>query len=1652
MADDQTKLIISIETVLRNLDRTLAGLSKVEAQLKRISSIKPNTSATALDKAVLSSQRLAIQSQELANRQAKAQLTADRLALSQLKLEQSFNRAAIQAVRQAKATQLNADAHVKSFKAIEAHRKSLEAQADAHVKAFKAIEANRKALAVQADAHVKAFRAIEASRSKEARNAAEVARINAQTARQAETQAQIRERAARTLSAVEVREARRGAIEVVKGLEASRLATEAFAKRLEGLGNSLRSIGQGLTSVGFTLSAALTAPLVALGVSATQASITLDSLKRGLTAITGSASEAETQLKRLTDIAKLPGIGFQEAIQGSIRLQAVGFSAKDAEKALIEFSNAIALTGGGREELARVTVQLGQLAAKGKVLSQDLRPIIEAAPAVGRALLQAFGTVNADDIAALSGSSKQFFETLVAELENLPRAASGARNAFDNFRDSVFRASTALGDALLPILTKLADIALPVIEAIAAGFRALPFPIQAVIVVFGGLLAILGPALIVIGQLTVGVGRLSVGLAQLKVQAGEAATSMEALALASTQVRTGAVGAAAGLARFLGPVAAIASLIALAAIAFSELGESEAEAVKISNEQIANQESEIKNLKEQVRFLDSLEDGVARTADEQDRLLQIYESLNTQAKIRVTGITDEEKRLAELRLQLQRLLQIREQERIQQTANLVASLAGTTAEIGANRKSRDSIAERVKANTALIESIQQAGKVTVEHSRQLETLGLSGAATASQAIFDLGKANENLIRRQDELIQASEQLNGTAKEQGEAISVLTKQTGLSARELLVAAKSMGVFKGDIEATLPAIERYITKTDQATDSTRRFNQQLSENERKLNEAGERADAAAKRRQTIIQSAAAVARETSLSFESALKSLRESVQAVPELRQAIERESVLSGKSLEETIRNALENAFKGRDKDKSGTALRNAQERLQQQLTDVTEAELAKRLAGEKASNEELLRANELSFARQLRSYREYLETRALFTEAAVDEEITRQREIATVARQEAARLTKESQRRDIPETERVNRQTQANQELEKALKAEAKLADLESQRDDIANQLQVDLAQLAKQQEADTRQLGIEYQELQGRIEDALRAETVERFRERLTDLARDQEAINKRLAGSAGKLTGEERQRLQLLGQRNQAEIDAIELRKQQLDALATLKTAEAFVSRKKQEQADLEEQLKVDVEFRGKTEQQAVRERLTGEDALKQRLLISRDIVQDTINRLRLLGQEVPKELGDFVNQINLQVQSLGRLPFSEQFRLAGLEFDKANDERLRRIEDVNRAVSRRVISEQQGVLQIRNINREYTAELERQLDLLEQIAEESNNPDLLRQVHQLQDAVKDANTELEDFATELRSVSIDALQSGLEDFFANIGDRTKTAKEKLLDLLNSVAGSINAFIAKRLSEKLIESIFGSGDKAAADGIIVSLKRVFGFGDKGAVGGIGQAATGAAAGTTLTAAAATAGTALVTGGATASASLVTAGVAFSSAVIAAGAAFAAAVTASSTASAVGGLGGLGSASAFAATGLFPAVPGGVVRVVEGGFPEAVLTTDPKHALQQVDILRQFLAYTRGLGGRIQGLETGGFVTPRQAEASLLSSIQRVPLSNSGLSQLAVAGGDNRPRNFRAIFVDDMREAANWWNSPEGDEVFVEKLVRHRSTIRRFK
>ncbi len=1589
-ANDTTRIVIDLEARLRNLERTLRGVAQLRTALEGIAKvkIKVGTQSNGTDKAVTSAQKLAIQQQKLS-------VQSQELANRQERARQTTERLAQAQTRLATASRAVTASHAQ-------FNQRLAAESQRNERAAEALQRQRSS------ALIKQFREQE---------------------------------------------------------KAATRAANAFRDRFLTLGSVFQQVGQSVSSLGATLSVALTAPLTALGIIATRNAVTLDSLTRGLTAIVGSAQEAGVQLARLTEIAKLPGIGFQEAIQGSIRLQAVGFSAEVAERALRQFANAVALTGGGRDELNRITIQLGQLSSKGKVLSQDLRPIIEAGPAIGRALKEAFGTVNAEDIQALGLTSEQFIGQLLDSLEKLPRAAAGAKNTFENFTDAVFRASSAIGTAILPVLTKLVEFFEPIITGLAQGFASLSPVIQTSIVLFGGLLAAVGPIAFIAGQLVSSVSSLVVAFARLSALGLTptikgfqllSAVMRGNAALTAGQAATTAA-AAGGWIALAGAIGAAVAVIAVVGVAFAAYANSQKEAVKVSAEQIAETKAQIDSLQSQIKFLDNLTDGIERTASEQDKLREIYAALNTQAKIRVTGITDEEKRLAALREELNRLLQLRKSEQIQQAANLAASLANTTQQIEAGQQERDAIALRVQANTRLAETIAATGKITAEQSKQLAIQGIN-AAQAEEAIGALNAENENLIQSQTGLIDTGKSLNGTAEEQSQALKVLAQQTGLSARELLSAAKAMGLFKGNIETALPAIERFIASQERAAKSTDIFTESLKLQNEELEKAGKQADDAAKQRNDIIKSAASLAREASSSFGDALKFLNAFIAANPDLRAAIEKERQLAGKSFEEFVEDALGGRPSGPSRGQS--ALRNAQQQLAQALTDVTEAEAETRAAIERTATENLLRGNEALYRLQLISYREYLETRAQLTSANLDLEITSTALIAKNARAAQVRLTEEAKRAGLPAGERTKRLAQAATAQEAAIRAETKLVELEGEREQVANDLKVALREASIQQLKDVRQLEIEYGELTGRIQDALNAATDEKFRESLENLGKTQDRLNKQLQAATKERNADQIVELSAALQFNQRQIEAIHNIVQQERATNELAAANKFVENAKERQAELERQIGFEVEFRGLREQDAIQRRLEGERKLADSLRVVRDIVQAQVDALNAQGVKPPQALIDFIRDTKAAIQGLGELSFSEQFRLAEQEFNRLNDERINRIQDVERAVRNRTIAEVEGQIIIRRINGEYTADLEVQLALLQQIAQASGQEGLKQQAEDAGGTVKDVTDQIADLSDQIESAGKDAFRSGFADFLKDLTNRTATAKEALLDLVNSIATRINDVIAENLSQQLFESLFG-GAEGSGQGLFTKIRGLFG-GESGK-GGITDVAgkavdvSGAtAAATALTTGATAASAALVSGGATASATIVTSltasAASFSASIIAAGAAFAASVAAAGAASGVSqGLGGLGS-SLGAATGLFPAVPGGAYRFVEGGYPEAVLTTDPQYATRQVGILRELLQRTKGFGGRVPDLAIGGMVSRETAELNLLNSINRAPSFSPRLSDAALETATGQAvMNLRITNQVSSRDlVAPYLDSEEGVRHVNNIISRSSNSIKR--
>ena len=176
--------------------------------------------------------------------------------------------------------------------------------------------------------------------------------------------------------------------------------TTNLDKELGRVEKSMSKFGNSMKNVGTTLSQSLTLPIVGLGAASLKAFAEMEKLEKGMTAIMGSSNLAKEEITSLREVAKLPGLGLKEAVQGSVNLQAVGLSAKEAKETLLGFGTALAATGKGKENLDAIQYQLTQMISKNKILAEDYKVIQSNLPLMAEGLKAAFGTDNIDLIRA----------------------------------------------------------------------------------------------------------------------------------------------------------------------------------------------------------------------------------------------------------------------------------------------------------------------------------------------------------------------------------------------------------------------------------------------------------------------------------------------------------------------------------------------------------------------------------------------------------------------------------------------------------------------------------------------------------------------------------------------------------------------------------------------------------------------------------------------------------------------------------------------------------------------------------------------------------------------------------------------------------------------------------------------------------------------------------------------------------------------------------------------------------------------------------------------------------------------------------------------------------------------------------------------------
>lgn len=197
-------------------------------------------------------------------------------------------------------------------------------------------------------------------------------------------------------------------------------------------------------------------------------------LQARLTSVEGSSALGMRDFKEVQELAKKPGLGFEEAASTFATLRGMKVTAAEAKTLINGIAQANASAAGTAEQFGRVMYQIQQSVSLGRLMAEDLRPIVQQIPTLGAAINNTFGTTDAEALNKRlkeSGKSVRDFWLEVAGLgKNLPAASDTIQNNLDNMGDGWVRLKAAMtnNDAIKGATAAMANLLVKIAEFLEA--------------------------------------------------------------------------------------------------------------------------------------------------------------------------------------------------------------------------------------------------------------------------------------------------------------------------------------------------------------------------------------------------------------------------------------------------------------------------------------------------------------------------------------------------------------------------------------------------------------------------------------------------------------------------------------------------------------------------------------------------------------------------------------------------------------------------------------------------------------------------------------------------------------------------------------------------------------------------------------------------------------------------------------------------------------------------------------------------------------------------------------------------------------------------------------------------------------------------------
>lgn len=236
------------------------------------------------------------------------------------------------------------------------------------------------------------------------------------------------------------------------GADSGDLQKELAATKRQ-LKSSLGGYGMTIASGIATGAAAAGAALVGLGAYAVKAAGGFQNVQAAMTNMLGSAEKANAFISDLQEFAAKTPFDFQGIAQASQKLLAFGFTADQILPTMRAIGDAAAALGAGQEGIDRITLSLGQMAAKGRVQADEMLQLTEAgipawqmlADTIGTSIPEAMDRVSKGQITAQQG-----LEALVNGMETqfaglMDQQSEQILGSWGNLMDGLEQSAVAVG-------------------------------------------------------------------------------------------------------------------------------------------------------------------------------------------------------------------------------------------------------------------------------------------------------------------------------------------------------------------------------------------------------------------------------------------------------------------------------------------------------------------------------------------------------------------------------------------------------------------------------------------------------------------------------------------------------------------------------------------------------------------------------------------------------------------------------------------------------------------------------------------------------------------------------------------------------------------------------------------------------------------------------------------------------------------------------------------------------------------------------------------------------------------------------------------------------------------------------------------------------